>query len=876
MSTSKSLLERYKELVSIRYQLYNSLFLTLPYEELETVGTKLPLFAEHCASELEKGESPKNAVETFISSRFEADEQAQSNKILFRILQLVERQVVLFDALEEASFEETNEMNGAGTLEHFMAQVESSNKSTELFDLLDDYRIRIVLTAHPTQFYPEAVLGIITDLSKAIAQNDVSTIRELLVQMGRTRFKNHEKPTPLKEAKSIIHYLKDIFYTVIPEIQERVQQRFKDTPEIQKAALIELGFWPGGDRDGNPFVTHETTKDVAHELKVEVLALYLEDLKDLKRKLTMNGVYERLLAIETKLAATLDTANDSRPREIYRSADELVSELESLGEFIKDKQHGLNLEYLYNYISKIQIFGFHFASMDLRQDSSMHEVAVSEIIGHFQKSAPANSPDLQGYDELDDDKKFEVLAELLKVDMPSGLEQVDFPTEITGETLKSIQVAREIQRSNGEKGLHRYIISNTQTALDIFEPLVLAHLGGWNYEDVNLDITPLFETIDDLANAENIMDGLYQNPLYLAHLTKRGKRQNIMLGFSDGTKDGGYLTANWSIYKAKKALTAISRKHGVHVTFFDGRGGPPARGGGNTHKFYRSLGPQIEHNHIHLTIQGQTISSNFGHLSAARYNMEQMFTAGLESLLFHGDKDDLTDNQEKLIDDLSAVSKQMYIDFKSDENFTSYLEEMTPLNYYGRLNIGSRPAKRKAAAKLKLSDLRAIPFVGSWSQIKQNVPGFYGLGSAIEQLLDNREEDIKEMYESSMFFRTLIENAMQALSKTYFPLTQYLSEDPQYGSFWKNIHEEAVKTIELLRRITGQDELLGESPRIRESISVREKIILPLLAIQQYALDSVRRHDIGEVVLDEEQVETFRKMVVKSLAANINASRNSA
>lgn len=876
MNSSKSLLERYRELVSIRYQLYNSLFLTLPYEKLETVGNKLPLFAEHCANELEKGESPKNAVESFLNERFGSQDQDYSNKILFRILQLVERQVVLFDALEEASFEDTNEMNGAGTLEHFLGQVESSNKANELFEILDDYRIRIVLTAHPTQFYPEAVLGIITDLSKAIANNDVSAIRELLVQMGRTRFKNHEKPTPLKEAKSIIHYLKDIFYTVIPEIQDRVQQRFKEAPEIQPNALIELGFWPGGDRDGNPFVTHETTKDVAHELKVEVLKLYLNDLKTLKRRLTMNGVYERLLKVEHKLGDTLDTVNDGRPREVYNTAAELVAELNELGDFIIAKQSGLNLDYLYNFISKIQIFGFHFASMDLRQDSGMHETAISEIIAHFQKSAPENSPDLQGYDDLDEEKQLEMLTELLKVDMPAGLEQVEFPTDITAETLKSIQVAREIQQANGEKGLHRYIISNTQSAIDIFEPLVLAHLGGWKHEETNLDITPLFETIDDLANSEEIMDGLYQNPLYKAHLIRRGMRQNIMLGFSDGTKDGGYLTANWSIYKAKKALTAVSRKYGVHVTFFDGRGGPPARGGGNTHKFYRSLGPQIEHNHIHLTIQGQTISSNFGHLSAARYNMEQMFTSGLESLLFHGNKDDLTAQQEALIDDLSAVSKQMYIDFKSDENFTSYLEEMTPLNYYGRLNIGSRPAKRKSAAKLSLSDLRAIPFVGSWSQIKQNVPGFYGLGSAIESLLNTREEDIKSMYASSMFFRTLIENAAQALSKTYFPLTQYLSQDPQYGEFWKNIHNEAEKTVGILRQITGQKELLGESPRIKESIALREKIILPLLAIQQYALDSVRRHDIGEVVLDEEQVETYRKMVVKSLAANINASRNSA
>ena len=330
MNASKSILDQYHELVTIRYQLYNSLFLTLPYDELETVGNKLPLFAEYCAQELEQGISPKAAVETFLADQFDARDSDSATRILFRILQLVERQVVLFDALEEASFEATHEINGAGTLEHFLGQVKSKNKASELFEILDDYRIRIVLTAHPTQFYPEAVLGIITDLSQAIAKNDVSAIRELLVQMGRTRFKNHEKPTPLKEARSIIHYLKDIFYDVIPGIQERVHQRFKKLPEIQPHALIELGFWPGGDRDGNPFVTHETTQEVAHELKVEVLKLYLSDISTLKRKLTMNGVYQRLLSVELKLNDTLTSANDGRDRDVYHTAHELVSELKNL------------------------------------------------------------------------------------------------------------------------------------------------------------------------------------------------------------------------------------------------------------------------------------------------------------------------------------------------------------------------------------------------------------------------------------------------------------------------------------------------------------------------------------------------------------------
>jgi len=272
--------------------------------------------------------------------------------------------------------------------------------------------------------------------------------------------------------------------------------------------------------------------------------------------------------------------------------------------------------------------------------------------------------------------------------------------------------------------------------------------------------------VEDLEKADNVMEQLYTNATYANHLKMRGNEQTIMLGFSDGTKDGGYLMANWGIYKAKEALTAISRKYDIKVVFFDGRGGPPARGGGKTNKFYASLGPTIENQQIQLTVQGQTISSNFGTIDSCRYNLENLLSAGAKNQVFTKNENELTSEEKEVLQNLSEISYQKYVDFKNHEMFVPYLERMSTLNYYAKTNIGSRPSKRNASDKLNFADLRAIPFVGSWSQLKQNVPGFFGVGTALKNYKDNNEwQKVSDLYNNSLFFKTLIENSMMALSK---------------------------------------------------------------------------------------------------------------
>ncbi|MCP4882451.1 MAG: phosphoenolpyruvate carboxylase, partial [Flavobacteriales bacterium] len=395
-------------------------------------------------------------------------------------------------------------------------------------------------------------------------------------------------------------------------------------------------------------------------------------------------------------------------------------------------------------------------------------------------------------------------------------------------------------------------------------------------KELSVDIVPLFETVDDLVNSAGIMDQLYSNKEYRAHVKSRNNKQTIMLGFSDGTKDGGYLMANWSIFKAKEELTKISRKFNIKVIFFDGRGGPPARGGGKTHQFYASLGPTIENEEVQLTIQGQTISSNFGTTDSAQYNLEQLISSGVSNEFFDSAKNTLTAEQKYIMNELADMSYKAYSDFKNHDKFLPYLEKISTLKYYAKTNIGSRPSKRKSSEAFNFSDLRAIPFVGSWSQLKQNVPGFFGVGTALLKFEENGTFDqVISFYNNSKFFKSLIDNSMMSMKKSFFELTRYMENDPEFGDFWKLIYQEFQTSKRLALKLANQSELMQNYPVSKASIEVRDSIVLPLLTIQQYALKKVQDLNAQEKP-DKKELEIYEKIITRSLFGNINASRNSA
>ncbi|AWM13494.1 phosphoenolpyruvate carboxylase [Flavobacterium sediminis] len=851
-------LERFNQNVASKYNIYNSIFITLPFDEINNTGVLLPLFSEVCEQGFKSNMSPDEIFNAFVSKYLDNPTEGQKISLMLRFIQYVERQVVLFDAIEDAAFSVVNNLEGRGSLRDMKENADQRSKLQELNDFLEDFKVRVVLTAHPTQFYPGSVLGIITDLTEAVKVNDLNKIKELLAQLGKTPFIKKEKPTPFDEAVSLIWYLENVFYHTIGEMMQYIQKNITKGKGLSND-LLNLGFWPGGDRDGNPFVTTEITLKVADRLRTSILKCYYLDVRKLKRKLTFSGVDVLVAELENKLYRSVFYSSGN----IYITKDEFLESLQQIRKLVVEKHQSLYVDEIDLLINRYNVFGFHFATLDIRQNSKIHKQVFQDIISHV----PAIFP--EDYDELDEVEKIEILS-----NVKANLQEYDFDNEMTKATISSIKAVKVIQDKNGELGCNRYIISNNESALNVMETLAMFHLTGW--ENPTVDIVPLFESVEDLMNADKVMERLYTNSVYSKHLAKRGGQQSIMLGFSDGTKDGGYLMANWSIYKAKMALTAISRKYNIKVVFFDGRGGPPARGGGKTHQFYASLGPKIENKQIQLTVQGQTISANFGTLDSSRYNMENLLSAGANNQVFHSDENELTAKEENVLQELSEVSYQKYIDFKKHPKFVPYLEQMSTLNYYAKTNIGSRPSKRKQSAQLNLDDLRAIPFVGSWSQLKQNVPGFFGVGTALAHFENsNRWEEVQQLYHSSLFFRTLIENSMMALSKSFFPLTAYMKKDPEFGAFWQLIYDEFLETQRLLLKLSGFKELMENYPDSKASVAMREKIVLPLLTIQQFALLKIK--ELKESPEENaDKIAIYEKIVTRSLFGNINASRNSA
>ncbi len=848
--SSRGLLQ-FNNNVGIKFQLYNSLFSSLPFHRIEKTGMLLAVLNSVCEDGFKKKMNPTEIIKTFFEKHTTYTDEKEQLDVLFRFVQYLERQVVLFDALEDAAFTDVTDVNGAGTLKQLELEVIKNNREKEVEKKLQDFSVRLVLTAHPTQFYPGTVLGIINDLSKALAENDAVKINMYLQQLGKTAFLQKQKPTPFDEAVSLIWYLENVFYAAAGRITTFLKNQFADALPTNKS-IINMGFWPGGDRDGNPFVTADITLKVAQALRGSIIKCYYLEVRKMRRRLTFSGIDAILNNVEKELYDNIFIPD----YHTNLTKEYIVAELEKVKKIIIYQHNGLFLQLVTNLINKVEVFGLYFASLDVRQESTVHGLVLENIYG-------------EQYSSLDAKAKINFLTNA------SLLPEKMYDDSLVQDTLTNIKGIQKIQQLNGETGCNRYIISQCNSALNVLEVYGLFLSSGWEKESLTVDIVPLFEMIDDLENAAAIMQTLYENETYKKHLQLRGNKQTIMLGFSDGTKDGGYLMANFGIYKAKEALTKMAKQYEIDVIFFDGRGGPPARGGGKTHQFYASMGKNISNKEIQLTVQGQTVSSSFGTIDAAQYNMEQLIHAGISNELFSNNAVTLEQREEDLLQKLSQKSFDAYVELKNHPDFLDYLAQISPVRFYSETNIASRPSKRNSGNKLSLKDLRAIPFVGAWAQLKQNVTGYYGVGTALATMeKEGKFALAKELYANSLFFRTLMDNCEMAMKKCFFSLTEYLSNDEKFGEIWNKIYEEYELTKKYVLQLSGRHELMGNYPVDNLSINMREKIVLPLITIQQYAINKIREMEAQFV--SSPSKETFEKLVIRSSFGIINAGRNSA
>lgn len=844
-----SISKEFEKLVSNKFNVYNSLFLNLPYPKISNVGMLIPLLQNDCKQGLELGHEPIKILDTFFSSRTSLVSEQEKIDFMFRVIQYVERQVVLYDSVEDAAYVDLLALDKHLSLKDYIHLLESKKEGNKVVEKLSTFSTRIVFTAHPTQFYPPSVLEIISKLKSLILKNDINTIDLTLRQLGLTSLINSKKPTPFDEAKNIIYFLKNVYYDATMELYTHIKKNIKKT-SFENANIIQLGFWPGGDRDGNPYVTAKITMDVADELRMNLMQCYYNDLKNLEKKLTFKRVDNLLAALSDKLyIAMFDTTKKI-------SLEEILFPLQNIKELLINYYNSLYLDELEKLIDKVKIFKTHFASLDIRQNHAVHLQTIEAILK--KENLIKNS--------LDELQKKELISILLNNEFHVDPNQ--FEEEIVKDTIITIEQLKTIQSKNGEEGCNRYVISNAEDIFSVLFVYSLLKWCGWSNGEIPMDIIPLFESMDGMKNAPQIMKELFEIKEYRNHIFNRSNFQTVMLGFSDGTKDGGYLQANWSIYKTKENLTALCNQYEIKVIFFDGRGGPPARGGGKTHRFYASQSKKIANNAIQLTIQGQTITSKYGTKEHFIHNCEQLLTAGLSHSM-QKNENNLTDDSRQLIEKLAQISFEKYTALKNHNMFIPYLENKSTLKYYGEAKIGSRPLKRGNNETLNLNDLRAISFVGSWSQLKQNVPGYFGVGTAIKTMVnDGKLKDLQTLFTEVPFFKALILNSMMSLSKCYFELTSYMARDEDYKAFWHILYDEYNCSKEMTLLISQYHILMEEEPISRSSIEIREKIVLPLLVIQQYALQKIEQNSSYK--------NNYKKIVTRSLYGNINASRNSA
>ncbi len=745
----------------------------------------------------------------------------------------------------------------------------------EVQALLDRLYIVPVFTAHPTEAKRRTVLVQLRRIAEALFELDLHAllpaeearlkrdIRELVVALWQTDETHDRRPTVLDEVENGLYFFANTLFDLVPRLYEELESALRSHyPEhaFRVPPFLRFGSWIGGDRDGNPFVTPEVTEQTLHEHKRLILSLYRRQLAELHDLLSMSRsrvgfsralldelaaqasdlppeVEERLeraslepyrqelALIDHKLACTERGAGG------YRGPDELAADLALVRDSLRaHRGEALADGPLRRLARQVEVFGFHLAQLDLRQHAERHRAALTELFRRYL--------DID-YAALSERDKVDLLAQ--EIDNPRPLTSaLDFSPE-TNETLRTFRLVAHAWARNGDEAIQSYVISMTTEASHALEALLLAKDAG---AFGKLHIVPLFETIDDLRRAADVMERLLGVPVYRRHLEARGGQQQIMIGYSDSNKDGGYLRSNWSLYRAQRALARVCESHGVQLTLFHGRGGSIGRGGGPANRAIRAQPAHSVRGRLRFTEQGEVISGQYANPAIAHRHLEQVANAVLRSGL-REDAPQKHDRWTEVMDALSETAYRAYRELVEHPRFLTYFHETTPIDQVDRLNIGSRPAKRKETEGV--SDLRAIPWVFAWTQPRVALPGWYGLGAALDAWFASEGEagldTLRAMYRDWPFFRTLIDNAQVslrladlAIAPLYAELTDAETREAIYG----RLRAEYARTEAGVLRVTGQEQLLDHEPWLQRSIRLRNPYVDPLNVIQVELLRRLR------------------------------------
>ncbi len=779
----------------------------------------------------------------------------------------------------------------------------------------DKALISPVLTAHPTEVQRKSILDCQLIIFSIMDQRDrldmtpdeleenEIALRRFVLILWSTRMLRTAKLTVHDEIKNGLTYYGYTFLDEVPKIYANLERQLKQRygRPVSIPSFLRIGSWIGGDRDGNPYVTYDVMLSAAEKHSSLILEHYLAETHLLGTRLSLST---RLVEISEELAEFSARSPDeavSREDEPYRRAliaiySRLTATAKHLGhrvahlrpvdpeahpyadvqEFIGEidilihslEQHGaiyLSRGRLANLRRAADVFGFHLAPLDMRQHSAVHEQVASELL------AVAGTGN---YAELDEAARRSVLLSALKSGRHLSEDLEKFSPTAQGE-LRIMLAAAEIHQRFGRAALPNYIISMAKGVSDMLEvALMLQQAGLLESGSLHLNIIPLFETIGDLRGCGVIMDELFSIPWYRDLLKSRGNTQEVMLGYSDSNKDGGYLTANWELYKAELELAQIFDKHGIDLRLFHGRGGTVGRGGGPSYQAILAQPPGSVNAQIRITEQGEVIGSKYSNPEIGRRNLETLIAATMEATLLHHHGDDSSMPEYHRImetmsqDAFDAYRKLVY----ETPGFTDFFFATTPIREIAELNIGSRPSSRKATDRIE--DLRAIPWVFSWSLNRIILPGWYGFGSAIKQFLAREGKSgllqLQTMYKNWAFFRGLLSNMDMVLAKTDMGIAssyaELMPDEAQRDRIFGVIEKEWQDTIEVLFAITGATTLLQDNPTMARSLTTRTPYIDPLNHLQ---VSLLHRHRAGD---NDEQVKRAIHITINGIAAGLRNS----
>ena len=760
-------------------------------------------------------------------------------------------------------------------------------------EILEHLNVVPVLTAHPTQVQRTTMLDLTNHIHVLLRKyRDVrmgllneqkwhNNLRRYIEIIMRTDMIREKKLKVTNEITNVMEYYNSSFLQAVTNLTEEYKRLAKQHGiDLKNPTPITMGMWIGGDRDGNPYVTAETLKKSALTQCEVIMNYYDTKVANLYREFSLSTGIVKVSEAVQEMAYLSEDNSIYREKELYRRAFYYIqtklkntktyfidqAEVEPYYHNIEEFKHDLlaiKQSFLENkgeamisgefteLLQAVEVFGFYLASIDMRQDSSVHEACVAELL--------ASAGIVEHYSELSEGEKCHVLLNELLYDprILSGTHAEK--SDLLQKELQIFQTARELKDMLGDAVIKQTIISHATSVSDLLELAVMhKEVGLIDKESARVQIVPLFETIEDLDNSYDTMKKYLSLPIAQKWIASNNNYQEIMLGYSDSNKDGGYLSSCWTLYKAQQRLTAIGDEFGVKITFFHGRGGTVGRGGGPTYEAITSQPLRSINDRIRLTEQGEVIGNKYGNKDAAYYNLEMLVSATINRIITKKKSDTNTSNHyESIMDQVVDRSYQIYRDLVfGNEHFYDYFFESSPIKAISSFNIGSRPAARKTITEI--GGLRAIPWVFSWSQSRVMFPGWYGVGSSFKEFIDENPKEnlafLRKMYKNWPFFRSLLSNVDMVLSKSNMNIAfEYakLCEDEKVQEIYYTILDEWQLTKNVILAIEDYDELLEENPYLRDSLDYRMRYFNILNYIQ---LELIKRQRRGELSPDEERL----------------------